>query len=205
MRVSATADIPAPLLAALVADLEPLGSVRVDGRRFYFKSIDPPSWVALLELPSTWIQILGPSAAIFLGELLKEAAKDTWRNKAAIARALALPVSAPLRAAAIALARFRGSAQARTSVDVGFPVPDEHFGTRLRLEGREPDTIALELALFVRQSGAIERILREAEESGDAPIGQVILRLQRDGAVEIIWAGGESLEEQVRRLPPPAP
>ena len=205
VQISATADIPEPVLATLVADLEPLGSVRVDGRRFFFKSVDPPSWVALLELPSTWIQVLGPSAAIFLGELLKEAAKDTWRNKAAIARALALPVSAPLRAAAMALAKFRRSAHPRTGIDVGYPVPDEHFGARLRLEGRDADTIALELALFVRQSGAIERLLGEVQEGSDAPIGPIILRLKQDGAVEVAWVGGESLEERVRKLEAPAP
>ena len=58
---------------------------------------------------------------------------------------------APLRAAASAITRFRKSRE-RTQIQVGVPAPDEYFGTRLRLEGQDDDSIAVELALFIKHA-----------------------------------------------------
>jgi hypothetical protein len=137
-----------------------------------------------------------------LTEVLKEAGKDLYRNKAAIGRALAKPVVAPLRVVAEAIARFRRSG-GRTRVEVGAPVPDDHFGTRLRLEGQDMDSIALELALFVRQCGAIEALLA-ARDSGAGSIGEVSLTLATDGAVHVQWMDRDAEIHQVT-LPQPAP
>lgn len=92
MRLSATGDVPDDRLAMLASDLRELVQVDVDEARTGYKSVEPRSWIVLLERIPTWAAILGPSAAVFLKELLKEAAKDTYWNKAAIGRALARPV-----------------------------------------------------------------------------------------------------------------
>ena len=71
----------------LASDLRELVQVDVDEARTGYKSVEPRSWIVLLERIPTWAAILGPSAAVFLKELLKKAAKDTYWNKAAIGRA----------------------------------------------------------------------------------------------------------------------
>ena len=84
MRLSATGDVPDDRLAMLASDLRELVQVDVDEARTGYEYVEPPSWIALLERILTWAAILGPSAAVFLNELLK--------RKAAIGRALARPV-----------------------------------------------------------------------------------------------------------------
>lgn len=204
MLISATQDVPEEQLSALADDLSALGSVYVDGNRTFYKSAEPPSWVALFEQTSAWVLLLGPAAAVFLNELLKEAAKDTWRNKDRIARAMARPVAQPLRIAAAAIASFRSTIAPRTDVDIGIPLPDDHFGTRLRLEGTDADSIALDVALFVHQCGAIQALLEDAERSGAGVIGQISLRLLTDGSLQVEWLSRD-LEQQSIMLPPPAP
>lgn len=183
-------------------DLRTLGFVHVDEHRTFYKSAEPPSWVALFEQTSAWVMVLGPSAAVFLGELLKEAAKDTWRNKDRIARALAKLVVQPLQTAAAAITRFRSMAAPRTDVDIGIPLPDDFFGTRLRLEGTDADSIALEIALFVQQCGAIQALLEDAERGGAGVVGQISLSLLPDGSMRVEWMNRD-LKQQGDRLPPP--
>jgi hypothetical protein len=203
MRLSATEDVPDDRLAMLASDLRELVPVDVDEARTGYKSVEPPSWIALLERIPTWAAILGPSAAVFLNELLKEAAKDTYRNKAAIGRALAKPVVAPLRAAASAITRFRKSRE-RTQIQVGVPAPDEYFGTRLRLEGQDEDSIAVELALFIKHAGGIQAVLDDVQRDGKHVIGQITLTLLPDGTMQAQWMDGDA-EIRTTKFPPPAP
>ena len=203
MRLSATEDVPDDRLATLASDLRELVQVDVDEARTGYEYVEPPSRIALLERILTWAAILGPSAAVFLNELLKEAAKDTYRNKAAISRALAKPVVAPLRAAARAITRFRKSRE-RTQIQVGVPAPDEYFGTRLRLEGQDEDSIALELALFIKHAGGIQAVLDDVQRDGQRVIGQITLTLLPDGSMQAQWMDGDA-EIRSTEFPPPAP
>ena len=49
MRLSATEDVPDDRLAMLASDLRELVQVDVDEARTGYKSVEPPSWIALLE------------------------------------------------------------------------------------------------------------------------------------------------------------
>ena len=121
MQLAATDDVPNDRLEILAAQLRELVPVEVDEARTSYKSFEPPSWIALLEHIPTWAVIFGPSAAVFLNEPLRETAKDVYRNKAAIGRALASPVVGPLRSAAAAITRFR-KAGGRTQILSAYPV-----------------------------------------------------------------------------------
>ena len=203
MRLSATEDVPDDRLAMLASDLRELVPVDVDEARTSYKSVEPPSWIALLEEVPTWAAILGPSAAVFLNELLKEAAKDTYRNKSVISRALARPIVAPLRAAASAITRFRKSRE-RTQILVGVPAPDQYFGTRLRLEGQDEDSIAMELAFFINHAGGIQAALDDVQRDGQRVIGQITLTLLPDGSMQAQWMDGDA-EIRTTKFRPPAP
>jgi hypothetical protein len=204
MLILATEDIPETQLGALSKEFRDLGGLELDESRAFHRSAEPPSWIAMFEQANVWILVLGSAAAVFLNELLKEAAKDTWRNKEAIARALAKPAVLPLRVAAAAIARFRGLANPRTSVDVGIPLPDDFFGTRLQLTGQSTDAIALELALFVQHCGAIQELLSEAEQGVGDVAGPVTLSLLGDGSMRIEWMDA-NLDPRTLTLPPPLP
>jgi hypothetical protein len=203
MRISATADVPEVQLQALAQDLSAVTSAEVDEARTFYKSVEPPSWIALLEHIPTWAAVLGPSAALVLNELLKEAAKDAYRNKVAIGRILAKPLVAPLKAMSSALARFR-TANRRSQIEIGAPVPDDYVGTRLRLEGEDEESLALEIALFVKHSGAIATVLEQAQRGDAGVVGKAFLTLLPDGGLRVEWMSG-SLERRTVSLNPPAP
>jgi hypothetical protein len=203
MRISATADVSEAQLQTLARELAWVSSVEVDASRTFYKSVEPPSWIVLFEHVPTWVAALGPAVALFTSELLKEAAKDAYRNKAAVGRALAMPIVAPLRGVASALARFR-RAGGRTQIDIGVPTPDDHFGTRLRLEGQDEDSLALEIALFVKHSGALAVALEKARGGGPGVVGQVVLKLHPDGAMSAQWMDAD-LKRRSVKIAPPAP
>ena len=92
MRISSTADISQTDLDTLATEFcEHIPAVVDDSRTFY-KSVETPSWIVLFGDVQTWTQVLGPTVALFFAELVKEAAKDTWRNRAAVGRTLARQV-----------------------------------------------------------------------------------------------------------------
>ncbi len=202
MLISATGDISDEALQGLAEDFEPIVHATVDERRMLFKSLEPPSWVALIDSPQMWATILGPTVVLFFSELVKEAAKDAWKNKLTVARVLSTPIIAPLRLIASAIARFRASARSTTHVDLGYPIPDEQFGTRLMTVGKDEETIAVELALFIRNSEAVSRLI-DAIDDSDKPIGQISLELLEDGSMRVTWMGSRSFAHNTHVLPPP--
>lgn len=203
MRLSATDDVSEDHLQTLARDLRGVIGVEVDASRTFFKSVEPPSWIVRFAHVPTWAAVLGPSAAIVLNELLKEAAKDAYRNKVAVGRALAQPLARPLRAVGSALATSR-NAGGRTQIDIGVPTPDDHVGTRLRLAGQDEDSLALEVALFVQHAGALTTVFEHARRDGAGVVGQVVLTLLPDGGMRAEWVDG-ALERRSATINPPAP
>lgn len=203
MRITATEDVRTVDIEMLVGDLRGVIAVDVDENRMAFRSAEPPSWIALIQHIPTWAAIIGPSAAVFLNELLKEAGKDAYKNKTKVARVLAKPLVKPLQVLAAAIVKFQEAGR-RTNVDVGAPVPDEYFGTRLRLTGDDQESIALELALFVRHCGGIQTVLDGIHNRDSRVIGQVTLTLFPDGSMHIQWMESDA-GIRTETLPRPRP
>jgi hypothetical protein len=204
LNISATIDVPEDILATLANDLASCAAVGVDEERAFFKSFEPPSWIFLATDPRTWAVILGAPAAMFLNELLKEAAKDVWRNKRRVAQILAQPVVRPLSAAATALSKFRGKVPSKTNVEVGFRLPDVHFGTRLRIASSEVEVIAAQLAFFIHHTPVLQALLEELAKHPEGPRGPVSLDLHTDGSLKVRWMNRRTQEEEAITLPPPA-
>jgi hypothetical protein len=176
MLITATIDVPDGQLNQLASDLSSVTQIEVSESRRFFKAAAAPSWIALLSDPPAWIALLGVPVTIFLGELIKEAAKDSWRNKQRVGRVLAQPVLLPLRSLASSLARFRSEVPERTEIEVGFPIPDAYFGTRLSLSGHETEEFAFELAVFVHHTSAIQHLLKEIVRQPTVRSGRSPLR-----------------------------
>ena len=101
-----------------------------------------------------WIKALGAYVAIYVAEIVKEAGKDTWRNRAKL-------VSAPdnlIRKYADALKKLRGEVEGRTKIHIGLPSPNDYDGTRLEIRGADSAEIAIEVALFVHYLPGLKRL-----------------------------------------------
>ena len=205
MEIYATHDVPNSELAALAASITSVGPVVVRDARALFKSAEPPSWISLIEQAPIWLKILGGPASLWAAGFFGEAGKESWQNRSAIAKRLRDPATRPLRSLVEAIKAFRMSVRLETDVDIGLPYPDDHFGTKLRLNGRDTELLTAEIALFVHHLPRLVLLLKEIAESGDGIIGGISLSLDDDGSLVVVWMGRESLEQHTRVLRESAP
>lgn len=198
MKAHSTSDVPLDLLRELRDELAPAIELEVGDRQTFFRSAEPPSWVAFLAESEWWVKVLGAYAALYVAEIVKEAAKDTWkaRGKAIAAAKVATRGIANLAAK---LASLRERLAFRTRIHVGLPFPDEHFATRLEIAGSDAHEIAVQIALFVHYLPALNRLIESERLSDETVATGILLRLLPDASLEVSWSDARSLSP-IRRL-----
>jgi hypothetical protein len=182
--VHSTADVSLDDLRQLVAEIAQEISSELDESQIFLRSGDPPSWVSLLAGADWWIKVLAGYAVLYVTEIVKEAGKETWRNRAKVV-VLASAGANLVGKLATSLHRLRGRLLCKTSIGIGLPVPDTYFATRLRLEGADVDEMTLEVALFVHHLPALQALLAEAGLDSGRYSGAVVLRLLPDGGLSV--------------------
>ena len=194
-----TGDIPLALLDDFREELAPDVELHVEESQAFFRSVEPPSWIALLAEGSWWIKAMGAYAALFVAELVREAGKDTWKNRAEIAKRSA---SALGKIAVLARRLFALTPRlpTRTTISVGLPFPDEHFATELELTGRDEYEVAAEIALFVRYLPVLEQLLEAESFTRDSIAAGIQLQLQADLSLEVTWIDARALTIRSRTL-----
>jgi hypothetical protein len=97
--------------------------------------------------------------------------------------------------------RLRASLPERTKLVLGLPIPDDYFGVRFELVGRDEEILAAEISLFVRYVPAIEKLIQTEELRGKVT-GAIILLIQEDLSLKVTWMNRQLLkiEERVLRL-----
>ena len=83
---------------------------------------------------------------------------------------------------------------------LGLPFPDDHFGTRLRIEGSTAAEFATDLSLFLYHLPALADLLKSEALDEHAVVGQISLRLTDTADLEVSWMDRASLEVVSRRL-----
>lgn len=200
MRALATSDVPLERLRELSRDLSPDFELEVDEHQVVLMSAGPPSWVTFLANADWLIKGLAASAALYVAEIIKEAAKETWRNRD---KALAAGVAASkgITRLANSIANFRQSLSPRTKVLIGLPIPDDYFGTTLELIGLDPIDLELQIALFVHHLPALTALIRSESLEHGRVLGGVHLKLLQDSTLEVSWMDRDSFEQHRRVLP----
>lgn len=200
MKALATSDIDPALLRTLRADLSPELELTIDERTVSLKSAEPPSWIQFFAEAPWWIQALGAYAAVYVAELVKEAGRETWKQKAQLAHRT-VDASNRMVKVARSVLRLRASLPERTKLVLGLPIPDDYFGVRFELVGRDEEILAAEISLFVRYVPAIEKLIQTEELRGKVT-GAIILLIQEDLSLKVTWMNRQLLkiEERVLRL-----
>jgi hypothetical protein len=198
MRIKWTRDIAVEDLRELSTELGSDFGVAIEEMPRIYKGGVPPSWIRLYADADWWIKGLGAYAALYVAEIVKEAAKDTWRNRGKIAAA-AVSTGGRVRQLAVALAKLRHRFRPETSIEIGLPFPDDYDGTLLEITGDDADELAAQCAVFVHYLPALLKLIRE-EGLGRATIATGIqLAVRPDLSLEVSWQDG-SLARQVRVL-----
>lgn len=193
MQIVSTSDVPLSLLHEWASELDAGFETAVDQGQVHLRSTEAPSWVTFLAEASWWSQLLAAYAALYVAEIVKEAAKDTWRGRAK-ALGAAKGAGSRLWELAKAVADLRRRVGAPTTLSIGLPVPNEFFGTRLTLEGSEPDELLPQLALFVHHLPALSRFISEAGLADGRVATGLSLRLRDDGALLVSWHDRQTLD-----------
>ena len=195
MQIVSTEDVAAQPLVDLQADLRAEFHVSAEDSRFFAKSLDAPSWVRLVAELSWWQQALAAAAALYVAELVKEAAKDTWKSRAKL-----IPVAVAAGSSVkrfVALVRtFKSKLSSRTVVIVGLPDPDEYFGVHFELPFDDPASTELAMALFVHYQPAVARLIKEHQASGIRAITGYFLELLPDASLHVSWFDSKSLKRE---------
>ena len=156
-------------------------------------SMDPPSWVRLIAELSWWQQALAASAALYVAELVKEAAKETWQSRAKVVAA-AVKAATGVKTFAAAVWSLRARVPARTELLVCLPDPNEHFGVQLSLTAQDHAVAELEVALFVHHLPAVSRLLENHKVAGIRAVSGYFLELRVDGSLYVHWFDAKSME-----------
>lgn len=199
MKALATSDIDPRVLASLRDELSPDLELVLDKYSISLKSVEPPSWIQFFAEGQWWLSALSAYAALYVAELVKEAGKETWKNRTKIVRTSAAAGDKVLKLAK-ALSKMRASLPARSKLVLGLPVPDDYFGIRYELVAREADLMASEIAMFVSYIPRIEELV-ESESLGNGNVtGPLMLTVCDDLSLKVTWMNRKSLTVEERTL-----
>ena len=195
LKAVSTGDVSLKILRDLSEELAPEIELEVDDRQIFLRSAEPPSWLTFLAEADWWMQALAAYAALYVAEIVKEAAKDTWEGRA---RAVAAVKTTANRLWSLAkgIARLRARISPRTRIELGLPFPDEYFSTRLEVSACTPEEIAVDLALFVHHLRGLEGLILSRGLDGNHPAGGMRLQILADGSLEVSWRDGQTLEQK---------
>jgi hypothetical protein len=199
MRVTWTKDVSLEELRNLDTELGAEFEIQIDATpRMYKGGTVLPSWVRFYAENDWWINGLGAYAAIYVAEIVREAAKDTWRNRSKIVSA-AVVAGGRVRQLAVALASLRKRLAPETSIEIALPFPDDYDGTILELIGTDVDELAVECAVFVHYLPALMNLIHKEGLSRGSVATGIQLAMLDDLSLEVSWQDG-SLKKQTRVL-----
>lgn len=200
MKIRSTSDLPLALLQQGALALPSDWQVEVDEEQTCYKSMDAPSWVAVVaELP-WWGQLFAVAVSVYFSGMVSEAGKDTWRNRGKIAAAMRRAPSAIATLASYLLSA-KATGTSRTKEFLAVPMFDQYQTAALELEYSTEEELEFSIALFVRHAPALEVLLRTEGLIDSPPLGDVQLAFTKECSMEVTWVDASSLIRYARVLP----
>jgi len=199
MKAIATWDVPEEALRQFRDELRPDFDLDIDCGRVALLSMEPPSWIHFIAQADWWIQGLAAYSALYIAEIVKEAAKDTWKARAKIITTT-VGVGNKIRRLAESFMSLRSRLSNRTDLVIGLSTPDEHFGTQITLAAVDTDELSAEIALFIHYIPAVLALIDAEGLIDRKPATGVFLTLLSTGALQIVWFDGVTLQKHERVL-----
>ena len=200
MKLQRTSDISQAQIDDLYRDFRPFVHVEIDPRVAEYKSTDAPSWIKLAAELSWWQQALSAYAALYIAELVKEAAKESWRSRSKFIASI-FSGTHSLRAIARAIKASADTYEPRTEIVLFIPEPDSYFGTRLRLFSDSSEELEVQLALFVHYLPRIRAIFDQNCAVKSNPATGYFLRITDESNMVVEWFHPSTLKKQSVTLP----
>ena len=200
MRARSTSDISLTTLQAVSAELSGDFQLEVDESQIFLRSAEPPSWVTFIAEADWWVNAMAAYAALYIAEIVKEAGKDSWKNRAKVVSVAIAGVNLIKRFAS-SLGNLKKRLPSRTRIEIALPIPDDYFCTRVELIGTDADDLAVQVALFVHHLPALVALMREQALDRRNVAGGISLKLLPDGSLHIRWQDNDELREHSKTIP----
>jgi hypothetical protein len=184
--VDSTGDVSVDVLREWSRNVDIGVPLNVRQDQTFMRSAEPPSWVQILGESSEWLQAFRTAAAVYVAEIIREAAKETWKNRNEIRIAITDATTALFRFAS-KIIELRKKLAARTVIDVGVPIPEKFYGIRFALPpSDDPTVVALDIALFVHYLPEVLQAIHD-ERIAEQAVAGIVLALRSDGSLEMGW------------------
>ena len=159
-----------------------------DPEKHHRKSIDPSSFIQLLGETEEWLTLATAAKAVFAAfvlEITRKAAGATWEHWKE--RVKSNKETKPLIEVVQATVETAKSVDGEVNIGFGLNIPDNHFGTTIWANSRDPAEVAKALSVFILHVEKISKVIQAEIKHGREPLGPAIVKLQEDGSIVINW------------------
>jgi len=189
MKIFITKDIP----QEIVNDLRREFDIKEKPVLVVYKSGTDSSLIQIIAEIIEWLDILKVAATVFLIELSKQAAKDFYKNKDKIFKALKLAIVSPLKRISRVLSKVKKKLPDKTKIIIGIPIPNDYLGTILSIDSKQEEEIAWAVANFIVRIESISEFIKEISSSELKPLGPLNLILLEDGNIKLTWMDQQNM------------
>lgn len=159
------------------------------------RSADPPSIIQIIGNVIDWLDPFKVAAIAFIAKLSGEVAKDVYKNKIKILKALELITVKPIREFVELISRSAKSTNFRnTQLFISINIPDDYFGTSLELKLNSAEELAWQFTNFIFRLEKIESILEDLMKLDKPPMAPINLIMNEDGTFIIKYMDTVDLE-----------
>ncbi len=186
LRITSTSNISLDYIRKFQSELSPTFDLEIEEGQFFYKSLEHPSWVTFIAEADWWIKAFAAVAALYIAEVIKEAAKHTWKS---ISNRFTSKVTDndPINFFSIKTAILMKQLPPKSSVILALPIPDFYNSTSLVLLGTEIDDISIQIALFTHHLPELMKLIENEGVQQKRILGSIQLALQKDASLMVSW------------------
>lgn len=203
IEIFSTDDVSTLAINDFINELEQDEIQAESGGRLTLLSTLPPSWVTLIIEADWLIKVFGAYAAIYVAEIVKEAGKDTWKNRAEAITAASKGAN-KIGHFIQKYSGFKKRLSERTdcvvAVRLGIDYEYDKAGILLSLDN--PNLATLQFAIFTHHIPKLLILIEERSLRNEAATG-IRLNLLDDGSLCVMWLrkNGNSFDQCSETLP----
>ncbi len=199
MIIKSTADVPIEILREFSYEVKPELNVKVDGGQNSLRLRDSTSWITFLADADWWIQALATFAAIYIAELVKEGAKETWRRYGKIGSG-SKKAGNKIWKLSSEITRLKNRLPKETKIHMEVRELSENFSCNLEISVINVDVLAIQIALFIYHLPAIKDLIATEVLTETGVLGPVQLTLLDDSSIEVSWMDAKKVSREKRIL-----
>lgn len=192
IRIYSTSDIPLDDVSNVFAEELRSNQIEIDRSQFFFKSMEPPSWIHLVVSLTWWQAALVGAGSAVMGGFFHEMGRDAWKNREAVGDAVRATPEA-LWKLADRIVELQTLMPPTTRIRIGFPLEDELHPALYSIEGIAVGEIANELGQFGRNATLIQEFLDRDEPALSGP---ATITLTEGGGLILRWLDRQALKER---------